>query len=700
MPRAESGPLKWAQDHAWKTIAGLLLAGVAVLFSLRPRIFSALGSENFLPHGYCYLWNRKLVGLHLVSDLLIGLSYIAIALILWYIERRFRRHLPFHWVYISFGIFIVACGFTHLMEVVVLWFPFYWAAGAMKLVTAVASVATAVALPYLVPKTLHLVETVKASAELQRNLEVSNRELEVRNRELKRATELKSQFLASMSHELRTPLTAIMGFSDLLGAETAGPLTDKQKRYSQHILDSGRHLLGLINDVLDMSKIEAGHLVLQFQNLNLRDIVNEVLTSIGPLAAAKRLSLQTSVPEGLKTYADRLRVRQILVNLLSNAVKFTQSGGIIRIDAREEGKFVHVSVTDTGLGILPEEQSAIFDEFRQVGETTKGVREGAGLGLAITKRLVEHHAGRIWVQSQLGKGSRFTFTLPSNPEIAESALDAIVASSHETKAPRTKRSKPLVLVVDDELVIRELLAVTLEKNGYAVATAASNAEALMKSRQLRPDAITLDILMPGGSGFGALFDLKHSPELANIPVIVISMVEQEQAGFALGASEFLTKPLNEKELIDAIGRHAPPSKGSGRILVVDDDAKVCDFVSVLLESVGYTPVTVRNGREAMRVLEERNTDAIVLDLNMPEMDGFEVLKRLSDDPALKSIPVLVLTAKELSETQIELLSRQTRAMMHKSNDWQRQFLGQVDRAIAQSWPSQGERQDENFGRGR
>jgi signal transduction histidine kinase/CheY-like chemotaxis protein len=664
------------------------MLGVGALLVIQPRFISALVSSRFLPHGYCYLWNTKLVSLHVVSDLLIGLSYVGISVMLWYVVRRFRRHLPFHWIYIAFGIFIVACGFTHFMEVLVLWLPYYWAAGALKAVTAVASVGTAIALPFLLPKTVELVESAKASAELRRNLEVSNRELELRNRELKRATELKSQFLASMSHELRTPLTAIMGFSDLLSAETAGPLTEKQKRYSQHILDSGRHLLGLINDVLDMSKIEAGHLVLQFQTLRVADVVNEVLTSIGPLASAKLLSVETSVPADLRVYADRLRVRQILVNLLSNALKFTGSGGRIRVDARFDGDFAEVSVTDTGLGILPEEQASIFDEFRQVGETTKGVREGAGLGLAITKRLVEHHAGRIWVQSQLGKGSRFTFTLPCRPELAQPALNQIVASSQENRQPHAPRSKPLILVVDDELAVRELIAVSLEKAGYAVATADSSTQAVMKARQLRPDAITLDILMPGGSGLGALFELKHAPELADIPVIVVSMLEREEAGFALGATEFLTKPVDERGLLEALARQLPSPVSDAKVLVVDDDPKTCDFVAELLHSEGYHPITAANGREALEILDKGPADAIVLDLNMPEMDGFEVLRRVHDDPLLNQIPILVLTAKELSESQMELLSRETRAMMRKSGDWQESFIAQVGRAIEQTRPSQ------------
>src|SRR5581483_3020166 len=261
MRRVDVGPLHscWAPRGASTLMTLALLLTGAALFVFTPAAFAASFSADFLPHGFCCLWNSRLLSLHLVSDLLIGLSYVGISLTLWYIARKFRRQLPFHWIYIAFGAFIVACGFTHFMEVIVLWLPYYWLAGTVKAVTAIASVGTAIALPSLVPKTMNLVQTAKASAELSRNLEVTNRELEARNRELRRATELKSQFLASMSHELRTPLTAIMGFSDLLSAETAGPLTDKQKRYSQHILESGRHLLGLINDVLDMSKIEAGH---------------------------------------------------------------------------------------------------------------------------------------------------------------------------------------------------------------------------------------------------------------------------------------------------------------------------------------------------------------------------------------------------------------------------------------------------------
>jgi len=659
-----------------------------VFLALSADALAASISNDFLPHGYCYLWNSKLLSLHMVSDLLIGLSYVGISMMLWYMVRRFKRHLPFHWIYIAFGVFIVACGITHFMEVIVLWFPYYWVAGTIKAVTAIASVGTAVALPSLVPKTVELVQTAKTSAELRRNLEVTNRELAVRNRELRRATELKSQFLASMSHELRTPLTAIMGFSDLLNAETAGPLTDKQKRYSQHILESGRHLLGLINDVLDMSKIEAGHLVLQFQSLRVLDVVNEVLIAIGPLANAKGLTLETNVPADLKMYADRLRIRQILVNLLSNAVKFTGSGGRVTVEGTLEGKYIHLSVADTGLGILPEEQSAIFDEFRQVGETTKGVREGAGLGLAITKRLVEHHSGKIWVQSQLGKGSRFTFTVPSKPEIAEPALSSVVSNLQESKRSYTVRTKPLVLVVDDELAVRELLAITLENHGYSVATATSSTQAVTKARQLQPDAITLDILMPGGSGFGALFELKHAPEVANIPVIVVSMVEQEEVGFALGAAEFLTKPLEEKALLEAVSRHVPSPRADANILVVDDDSKTRDYVSELLESEGYHPLAVANGREAMNALDRITADAIVLDLNMPEMDGFEVLKRLDGDPVLGEIPVLVLTAKELSETQIELLSQQATALMRKNADWQERFLGQMSRAVGKGRPPQ------------
>jgi signal transduction histidine kinase len=245
-----------------------------------------------------------------------------------------------------------------------------------------------------------------------RELAVKNRELADRNQEVERANRLKSEFLAGMSHELRTPLHTIIGFSELLAEEMEGPLNEKQKRFLSHIHKDSLHLLELINDVLDLSKIEAGKIELRPEVFEFRQALNEVLASINPQAATKSIAVETLAEVEQPLLADRVRVRQILFNLLSNAVKFTPEGGHIRVEAHQREEFVEVSVSDTGVGISPEEQAAVFDKFYQVGNTTKGVREGTGLGLAITQSLVEAHGGRIWLESEVGKGSRFTFTIP------------------------------------------------------------------------------------------------------------------------------------------------------------------------------------------------------------------------------------------------------------------------------------------------
>jgi signal transduction histidine kinase/CheY-like chemotaxis protein len=662
----------------------LLGAGAGLL--LWPGLVRSLFSENFLPHGYCYLWNPKLVWLHVSSDVLIWLSYITISGTLLYLERKLRKDIPFQWVYLAFGAFIVACGFTHFMEIVVLWNPVYWLAGAVKVVTAIASVGTAIALPFLVPNVITMVQSAKLSDERRRNLEVTNRELEIRNRELERATELKGQFLANMSHELRTPLTSIIGFSDLLADGTHGPLTDKQQRFSDHIRISGRHLLSLINEVLDMSKIDAGHLALHLQVLQVSDVLAEVLSSIRPMAEKKRLLLIANSAEQLSVYADKTRFREILDNLLSNAIKFTPAGGTVKIDTALEESFVRISIVDSGMGISPEDQAAVFDEFRQVGKPLKRSREGTGLGLAITKRLVEGHGGRIWLESQPGKGSRFSFTLPARAEAVESALASVRPRDGRSMSPRTS---PLVLVVDDELAIRELLADYLERHGYAVATASSNAEALVRARQLSPDVITLDIHLPEGSGFGALYDLKSDRETAEIPIIVVSVREQESVGFALGAAEYITKPVEESVFLQVIGRHVRRhASTSGNVMVVDDDRGTRDLISEILESIGYGTVHAENGREALQMLRHVQVDAVVLDLNMPELDGFEVLRRVHEDPVLRDIPILVLTGKELTEVEHDLLAAHTRCLLRKSDAWQGQLLKQIDRAVSQAKPPQ------------
>src|SRR6266446_7637907 len=511
----------------------------------------------------------------------------------------------------------------------------------------------------------------------------ANKELELQNREVQRATQLKSQFLASMSHELRTPLNAIIGFSDLLAENTAGTLNDKQGRFVGHVRNGARHLLQLINDILDLSKIESGLLELRCESFSVSETLPEVLSVIRPLAMAKNIRIE-QLGEDTSVYADRVRFKQVLYNLFSNALKFTPEGGAVRVQSATDGNLVRISVTDTGVGIRPEDQQVIFEEFRQASETTRGVKEGTGLGLAITRRLVERQGGTISVVSDLGKGSCFSFTLPRGRVVPQ--LEPAILSAHDDGTDvRGQHGKPLILVVDDESPARELLASYLETEGYDVASAASGAGVIEKARQFRPSAITLDILMPGGSGFETLFQLKNTPDVAHIPVIVVSVVDQKQMGFTLGAAEYLVKPVQKPALLEAVRKHVQPRAGtSNNILVVDDDHETLDLVSNILCSSGYTPHLASSGKEAFLLLSEVHMDAILLDLVMPEMDGFEVLSKIKENPALGVIPVFVVTAKDLTNEETKLLQRETCALFRKDGSWKTDLLAEVRKALGQS----------------
>jgi PAS domain S-box-containing protein len=516
----------------------------------------------------------------------------------------------------------------------------------------------------------------KRVTERTAQLAAMNSELELRNREVEHATQLKSQFLARMSHDLRTPVNAILGFSELLVDGIAGLLTEKQKHYVDHIHAGGQHLLQLVNDILDLSKIEAGRLELRTENLPMTDAVAEAVSLIRPLALAKKILLETVTDPGLEIHADRVRLKQIFYNLLSNAVKFTPDEGAIRVTASGEAGFARITVEDSGIGIDPQHIEIIFDEFQQVGTSARGLKEGTGLGLTITRRLVEKHGGRIWVESAPDEGSRFTFTLPLAPV---SLPEPPVPAAHPVRA------RPLVLIVEDDPGARELLIRYLEREGYEIAVAANGSEAIAQALLRLPDIITLNVLTAEQSGWETLRQLKNTSETAGIPVIIVSVVDQKETGFALGAADYLVKPVSREILVHAVETHLGHRKEDCLpVLIVDDDPEDLQTIAELLESEGYVCLRAQSGPEALQAVGKRRPGVILLDLLMHGMDGFQVIRSIRENSGLRDIPIVVLTAKNLTEPDIELLSRETQAFFRKSTSWKDALLAQIHQVLGQA----------------
>ena len=374
-----------------------------------------------MPHGMCYLWQPSVLTLHIVSDVLIALAYFSIPFTL-LIFVRARRDLAFNWIFVCFAIFIVACGATHLMEVWVIWDPIYWWSGALKAVTALASVPTAILLVKLMPAALRL----PSPSALQAANDALQKEIVEREnaeRLLVEANRLKSEFLANMSHELRTPLNGIIGFSELLVDEKVGTLNETQKEFINHSLSGGRHLLQLINDILDVSKIEAGKVDLTPETFPLAATLQEVYAAVSLMAVQKGITLEQYVSPSLSEVTlDRQKFKQIMFNLLSNAVKFTDDGGKVSVDiGSQDPNVLNIQVRDTGVGIKSEDLGKLFIEFNRIDSPLARRHEGTGLGLSLTKKLVELQRGSIAVASDWGKGSVFTVLLPFGTAVVRDA---------------------------------------------------------------------------------------------------------------------------------------------------------------------------------------------------------------------------------------------------------------------------------------
>ena len=465
-------------------------------------------------------------------------------------------------------------------------------------------------------------------------LAATNQQLELRNREVERANRLKSEFLASMSHELRTPLQTVIGFADLLAEQLKGELNADQRRFVGHIQKDSRHLLELINDILDLSKIEAGRLKLQPELFKAADAIAETLAGLRPLAAGKQIQISESLDRDLAIVADRVRFKEILYNLVSNAIKFTPEAGTIEVACHRRTGEALIAVSDTGIGIPFSEQQAIFDKFYQLGSTTCGVREGTGLGLAITKRLVEMHGGTIRVESKPGDGSRFEFFLPLAPRKGTSRADL------NTIRPTLR---PAILLIGEAVEARDL-ASFLKNNGFQVVVVASVEQALAKSRVDRPAAIVLDLSALRAERWSILQNFEGNEAGAQAPVIALASPQDENTAVWLGATAVLARPVQPARLTHTLQEQVSSSPGqSPLVLVVNDDQGSRELFEESIRSAGFLPLLASSGQQALEMLARAPVSCIVVDLAMPSMSGFELVLGVRQNPKFVQLPIVVIT---------------------------------------------------------
>lgn len=575
--------------------------------------------------------------------------------------------------------------------------------------------------------------------ELSEQLKARGEEISLTNKQLERANRMKSEFLANMSHELRTPLNAIIGFSEILKDGIVGDLSSEQTDYVSNIFTSGQHLLSLINDILDLSKIEAGRMTLELESVSVPDILKNGVSMVKENAIQRNLKLELKIDDDVGVVdLDARKFRQIVYNLLSNAVKFTPDGGCVSINTKkiriDAAEFLEITVADTGIGIAEEDMEKIFSPFEQIDSSLSRKYEGTGLGLAMVKRLVELYGGTICVTSEVDKGSRFEVRLPckvpdedaetlhgnrydivkknefnttdlihevkrtisvsgvkketgNSGEIRQRTEAGIREKAGDTRGmvrePCEQKDRPLILVVEDSTGDVELLRLYLEDAGYRVMLATNGHEALDLMSQGLPDLITLDLKMPEMDGLTFLREKAQRPECADIPVIIVSGNADGKKGLSLDTNAFLEKPIRRRELLDVVSSLVLKSDENKRhtVLLIDDDPKAIKIMSTYFNKERYDVLRTYGGREGVEAAITNIPDLIIVDLMMPEMDGFEVIHLLRKNEVSRKIPIVVLTAKNLTMREREDLARNVNVISQKAEFSRKGFLMQVDNLL-------------------
>ncbi len=508
-------------------------------------------------------------------------------------------------------------------------------------------------------------------------------EIRLKGLQLESANQLKSQFLANMSHELRTPLNAIIGVTEMVLEDARDLKRDDEIEPLERVLRAGRHLLELINDILDLSKIEAGKMDLHPETFQIPLLAGDTVKTIEMLAAKNSNRIVLDCPADIGAMrADQIRVRQVLLNLLSNANKFTKDGTVsvtVRRETREDRDWITVAVTDTGIGMTPEQLSRLFNDFVQADASTTRKYGGTGLGLAISRRLCQMMGGEITVTSEPGSGSTFLMTLPAESGDVPLPVRPAAAAKPAAGSPSDAST---ILVIDDDESVLDLTERFLTRKGFKVVTASDGHEGLRLARELHPAAITLDVLMPQLDGWTVLAAIKGDPELADIPVILMTIIDDRTRGYALGATEYLIKPVNREKLTGVL--RAACGTAGRKVLVIDDDALMRRGIAQSLERDGWQVAEADNGRAGLARLEESKPDVIMLDLMMPEMNGFEFLVEMRARPQWRDIAVLVVTAKDLTAEDRAQLNGHVEQVLDKGSAELAELLGEIGQVLSVS----------------